>query len=40
MRIEELHDKLFELLCVVDDICREEKIQYFLDSGTELGSVR
>lgn len=38
--IEELHDKLFEILCIVDDICQKEKVRYFLDGGTEIGSVR
>lgn len=40
MRIEELHDKLYEVLCTIDDICKENNIKYFLDSGTLLGSVR
>lgn len=38
--IEELHDRLYEVLCTVDDICKKENVRYFLDSGTELGSVR
>lgn len=40
MKINELHDKLFEVLCTIDDICAAEGIKYFLDAGTELGSVR
>ena len=40
MKINELHDKLFEVLCTIDDICTAEGIKYFLDSGTEIGSVR
>lgn len=40
MTIEELHDKLFEVLCVVDKICRENNIRYCLDGGTELGAIR
>lgn len=40
MTISELHDKLFNVLCVVDDICSKEGISYFLDSGTLLGAVR
>lgn len=40
MKIEELHDKLFDVLCIIDDICKSEGIRYYLDSGTELGSVR
>ena len=40
MTIEELHDELFDLLCRIDDICRQEGVRYFLDSGTEIGAVR
>lgn len=40
MRIDELHDRLYEVLCVVDDICQKNGIRYFLDGGTELGAVR
>lgn len=40
MKIHELHDKLFDLLCTIDDICKKENVRYFLDSGTELGAVR
>lgn len=40
MTLNELHDKLFDVLCVVDDICRAENITYFLDSGTLLGAAR
>ncbi len=35
-----MHDRLFEVLCLVDDICKKEKVPYFLDGGTEIGSVR
>lgn len=38
--LEELHDKLFEVLCVIDDICKKEHVRYFLDSGTAIGAVR
>ena len=40
MKINDLHDKLFDVLCTVDDICREENVRWFLDSGTAIGSVR
>lgn len=40
MTIEELHEHLFDVLCLIDDICKKENIQYFLDSGTLLGAVR
>ncbi len=31
---------LFDVLCLVDDICQREGVRYFLDGGTEIGSVR
>ena len=40
MTLEELHGKLFEVLCLIDDICAKEGVRYFLDGGTEIGSVR
>ena len=40
MKLEELQDRLFEVLCTVDDICIKENVRYFLDSGTALGAVR
>lgn len=40
MKIAELHDKLFGILCIIDDICIAENVRYFVDSGTALGSVR
>lgn len=40
MTIEELHDKLFDALCTVDDICNKEKVRYFLNSGSAIGAVR
>jgi len=40
MKIQELHDKLYDFLCVIDDICTKNQVTYFLCGGTELGSVR
>ena len=40
MKLQELHDRLFELLCVIDDIAKKENVRYFLDAGTALGAVR
>ena len=40
MTIEELHDHLFDVLCVVDKICLDNGIRYYLDGGTELGAIR
>lgn len=38
--LKEVQSAGFELLCRVDDFCREHHIHYFLDSGTLLGAVR
>lgn len=40
MKLKEVQDKSFELLCLIDDICREEKVPYWLDGGSEIASVR
>lgn len=40
MKIKELQDKLFDMLCVVDDICKKENVPYYLEGGTEIGAVR
>lgn len=38
--LERLQDVERDLLAVVDRVCREEGIEYFLDGGTLLGAVR
>lgn len=38
--LELLHSTLLEILSVVDKICRENNITYFLAEGTLLGAVR
>ena len=40
MTLPELHDHLFDLLCLIDDICKKEGVKYFLFGGTSLGAVR
>lgn len=40
MNLKEIQDVLREMLKLVDHICREEDIQYFLSGGTLLGAVR
>lgn len=40
MTLKEAQDRSFELLCLIDDICRKEGITYFLDGGTEIAAVR
>lgn len=40
MTIEKLHDLYFEMMLVIDRICRQNHVPYFLSSGTLLGAVR
>ena len=40
MNLKEVQDRTYELLCLIDDICRKEGITYFLDGGSLIGSVR
>ena len=40
MKLKEAQDRSFELLCLIDDICRREHVPYFLDGGSEIGAVR
>ena len=40
MNLKETQDRSYELLCLIDDICRAEGVTYFLDGGTQIGSVR
>lgn len=40
MKIEQLHDLYYEMLLVIDQICRENQLSYFLSSGTLLGAIR
>ncbi len=35
-----LHEGLFQLLCEIDDICRENNITYYLHCGSVIGAVR
>ncbi len=38
--LKDLQAELLNLLKIVDRICRENKIEYWLDAGTLLGAVR
>lgn len=38
--MNELQEKLFELLCEFDDICQKHGIIYYLSGGTVLGALR
>ena len=40
MTLSELHNKLFDILCIIDDISQQENVTYFIDSGTEIGAAR
>ena len=40
MTLKETQDRTYELLCLIDDICREEGVTYYLEGGTEIGAVR
>ncbi|MCC8137790.1 MAG: LicD family protein [Clostridiales bacterium] len=40
MDINELHGILFDMLSIIDDICKEEDVPYMLGGGTMLGAVR
>ena len=40
MEINEMHDILYEILLVIDEICKKNRILYTLDGGTEIGAVR
>jgi len=39
-KLELVHQKLYEQLSLIDDICRKYKINYYLFYGTLLGAVR
>ena len=38
--LNEVHKILFEILCDIDRVCRDNSINYSLDSGTLLGAIR
>ena len=40
MKLEELQDILFDILCNIDTICRKHSIRYTLSGGTLLGAIR
>jgi len=35
-----VHDKEFEMLCKIDDVCRKHNINYFVEAGSLIGAVR
>ena len=38
--VDRLHEKEFEMLCKLDEVCRKYDITYFLEAGTLIGAVR
>jgi len=40
VKIEELHDRLFDMWYMFDALCQQNNITYFFDSGCLLGAVR
>lgn len=40
MKIDQLHDILYDILCDIDDACKKENVSYSLGGGTMLGAVR
>lgn len=39
-RIKDIQDQMLRLLRIVDSICRENNLQYFLDGGSAIGAYR
>lgn len=39
-RLKRVHEIIFEILCDIDDYCRENNITWFLGGGTCLGAAR
>lgn len=39
-KIEDIHQRILNILVVVDKVCREHGIRYWLSDGTMLGAVR
>lgn len=40
MKLKEVQDRCYEILCAIDDICRDEGIPYWLFGGSAIGAVR
>jgi len=40
VKLNELHDILYDILCAIDDACKKENVPYMLDGGTLIGAVR
>ena len=40
MKLKEVQDRSYELLCLIDDICAKEHVAYTLEGGAAIGAVR
>ena len=40
LSVDEIKQRVFDILCYLDDVCRRNKIIYYMDCGTLLGAVR
>ena len=40
MKLKEVQEHSYELLCVIDEICTKEHVHYTLEGGAAIGSVR
>lgn len=40
MELAELQDRLYDILCAIDDACTAEGVSYMLTGGTLLGAIR
>lgn len=40
MDMNKLHEQLFDMLMVFDELCRKHDIKYYMDSGCAIGAVR
>lgn len=38
--LKDLHARMLEILCVIDSVCREHNLRYYIIAGTMLGAVR
>ncbi len=39
-KVKKMQTVIYEMMCVIDDFCKENNIMYFLSGGTCLGAVR
>ena len=39
-KVKKMQDVIYEILCDIDDFCRDNNIRYYLSGGTCLGAIR